>query len=757
MSLVAARKNLANDRSATASEQPVALGQEHETSSEATSLTHSRAAIRNPTENASTEDSQPSRTVQSAGLGTPLDATEQQRAKKKRKNKRRNKGKRPAVPPVESSNPTEDTTHQSSSVQSTGAQTSNVQQTEPQPPIFDASLLALHSGSGKSRGRSAAKSGQSSSLSVAASKDDAAVHDDHIPPASSSSMGQYDHLIGDPNLDLSERKNKGRVDSVSPRETTVEELSDEEPTFEAYVPSPEHKVGSSSRQAASTASSEVNPPSGSFAPSPRSPERSSREELTASAETDDEAERPKRAPMAIRGAGTSGPEDPRQPGQKTAGIARSSQSSRSGQLSRRALTSGRLSPIQEISSPLAVRGGLATPGSSTTAQTGSTGRRQPVTPDSTAEPSDASSVSVHRDSGARPADSHSHPGGQLSQESVRQPVSRGVVECAKAECKNRCDLWDGVRVFCPKCGPYSEVRYCTQEHLLDDAKWHWVWCGRMTITHPCRELIAQQVRERMPLMPSLHNWDSPERHRQALYFDRAAQAGDYFVFADWADLRDAGFPRDSLPLRCSPRIVETIRFDGPEEKDRFRRILAVCLFCKYSLLSSILHQQRKLTALTATVENANLVDFMFRMIRDALRSRSGWTLDMDSAVRFQFVREFGVSIALQIAGERHACECDWDGSSPRRCHDPVCVSERFYLLGDMSKGRGYRGLVVRMEDEYWLVRAARTTHPHVTSVEARTRGEGFPGVPDEERRQFCRGPGWDGAGAGALEIEGVNC
>lgn len=291
--------------------------------------------------------------------------------------------------------------------------------------------------------------------------------------------------------------------------------------------------------------------------------------------------------------GTSNFEDPCQPGQKSAWVARpSSQTSHSGKLSRRALTSGRLSPIPESSSHPAARGGLATPGSSTTAQTGSTGRRQPVTPDSTAEPSSTSSVSVHSSSGALVV-SHSHPVGQSSQGAARQ-VNRGEVKCAMAQCKNRCDLWDGVAVICPKCGPYSEVRYCTQEHLFEDVKWHWVWCGRMTITHPRRELIDQRVRERMPLMPCFHNWDSPERHRQAVYFDRQALVGDYFVFADWADLKAAGFPADSLPLRCSTRIVTTVGFDDSEERDRFRRCLAVCLFCEYSL-PPVKTNKRKLT------------------------------------------------------------------------------------------------------------------------------------------------------------------
>ncbi|KAL2823944.1 hypothetical protein BDW59DRAFT_148258 [Aspergillus cavernicola] len=58
-----------------------------------------------------------------------------------------------------------------------------------------------------------------------------------------------------------------------------------------------------------------------------------------------------------------------------------------------------------------------------------------------------------------------------------------------------------------------------------------------------------------------------------------ARRGDYFIFSDWADMVDSGFPDDNLALRCSNRVVHVVEFTDPEEKDRFRRVLAACLFC----------------------------------------------------------------------------------------------------------------------------------------------------------------------------------
>lgn len=358
-------------------------------------------------------------------------------------------------------------------------------------------------------------SGKSSPDSNIENKDKPEVHLDHpfsiTSDESSSSRvntedipGKYDHLLGDPNLDLSGSKNKGKADASSKG---------------------------------------LNPSSKSFSPL---------------------SERSKGSPIAIRCAGASDPETPAKVPTK---------SRRSG------LTPERLSPIQEASPPGAT-GGLTTPGSSTTAQTGWTGLGHQVTPDSnlTAEPSESASGPIHGFSGpvARPDSSHAHPG-----------VGYGAgVKCALSGCAARCNLWDGEAVFCPRCGPHIEVRYCTQAHLHEDVKWHWVYCGQGALTHTCpADVIPWQVREGVPLIPCLHAWDTPEKHRQAVRFNAGGLAGDYFVFADWADLREAGFPANSVSLRCSSRVIETIRFDDPEEKDRFRRVLAVCLFCEYSPFS----------------------------------------------------------------------------------------------------------------------------------------------------------------------------
>lgn len=173
-------------------------------------------------------------------------------------------------------------------------------------------------------------------------------------------------------------------------------------------------------------------------------------------------------------------------------------------------------------------------------------------------------------------------GRQASQGFFWQLDSHGF-PCAMASCDKRCNSWDGASVICPKCGPYSEIRYCGKEHLFEDVKYHWLDCGTKTFKHPCKaSTIPREQKEGPPLLPSLHNWDTPERFRQAVRH-AADKSGDYFVFQDRQDWIAAGQPTNNVAVRCSTTVIHTVKFDDPEEKDRFRRLLGIALFSKLSL------------------------------------------------------------------------------------------------------------------------------------------------------------------------------
>ena len=154
--------------------------------------------------------------------------------------------------------------------------------------------------------------------------------------------------------------------------------------------------------------------------------------------------------------------------------------------------------------------------------------------------------------------------------------------CARGGCQNRCSFMDGLSVICPGCGPFSLVRYCGKEHLWEDVKDHWANCGAYSFVDPCiPSSIPKDVLVGPPMLPNIHRWDRPERHRQAVWFTSANNIGDYFVFQEVRHpMVVMGAPESHEWPGCSSQTAITLCFAKPEEKDRFRRVLAVCLFSK---------------------------------------------------------------------------------------------------------------------------------------------------------------------------------
>ncbi|KGO78381.1 hypothetical protein PITC_068440 [Penicillium italicum] len=313
----------------------------------------------------------------------------------------------------------------------------------------------------------------------------------------------------------------------------------------------------------------------------------------------------------------------------------------------------------------------------------------------------------------------------------------GIV-CQEEDCQVICGLGDGVSVVCPKCGPFSLVRYCGKSHLWGDVKRHWEICTMLPVLEQhLAGLIPHGDLVGPPMLPCLHLWDTPERHRQALWFSSARDRGDYFVFEELNNPMEAvDAPASHVGLRCSPRVAHIVRFEDAKEKDRFRRCLAICLF--------------------AAVEHPALVDYLYRLVRDWMRAHNMWASDkdMDSMLRHQMGFEMGYTVDENRVGLRHACETEWVGADQRHCEDLTCASERRpTLLGNHRMGLGFQRVCEALESNYWILRAHRATHPSVSDVVARTCGAGFSEVLAMDRRTFRRGVGWDGAGTGPMELE----
>lgn len=356
----------------------------------------------------------------------------------------------------------------------------------------------------------------------------------------------------------------------------------------------------------------------------------------------------------------------------------------------------------------------------------------------------ATPAATRRRSAQTPA--HAPTSSSSSIETVVAPVKRQFFydltyhtwKCALRGCDKQCHYWDGQTVNCPKCGPFSTIVYCGKDHMREDVLWHWPHCGSCSLQrHSKLNSVPDSIKLGPPMIPGINGWDSPERHRQAMWFSsRSGNEGDYFIFTDKHEVNNLGLPSGSADVRCSSRVYLVVHCDEAE-KDRFRRVLAVCLM--------------------SSVQNTYLACYLFRLIRDRLRLSGQWSEYVDDMLRYQFRFELGVQVNQLGVGERHACETDWNGLSPRFCRDPVCKSERVTLLGDNGGvSRGFGRLCDNWESNYWLLRANRTTHPTARSVDARICGDGYD-LPEEDRRLFRRGEGWDGYQSGPMEIEEQWC
>lgn len=154
--------------------------------------------------------------------------------------------------------------------------------------------------------------------------------------------------------------------------------------------------------------------------------------------------------------------------------------------------------------------------------------------------------------------------------------------CSREGCLNQCSFMDGSTVICPACGPFSLVRYCGKQHLWEDVLDHWIRCRCYPLLHKFGiSSIPKEIFMGPPILHNFHQWDRPERHRQAVWFSSAASYGDYFVFMnnDYPPnsvYQSAGSEGPVYPMGANVACW----FKKPQEKDRIRRVLAVCLFCK---------------------------------------------------------------------------------------------------------------------------------------------------------------------------------
>jgi len=138
---------------------------------------------------------------------------------------------------------------------------------------------------------------------------------------------------------------------------------------------------------------------------------------------------------------------------------------------------------------------------------------------------------------------------------------------------------------CPRCGPYSYVRYCSIQHLHADVRRHYIEDCRRRPNHlpyideHTISPASKPALRFLECVSTMH--DSFERHRQALYHSFPPDAkSDYYIFGDADDLILSKLSDKTVTsamlakCRGTGPIVATIGLDVTDgRKEQFTSVL----------------------------------------------------------------------------------------------------------------------------------------------------------------------------------------
>jgi hypothetical protein len=162
--------------------------------------------------------------------------------------------------------------------------------------------------------------------------------------------------------------------------------------------------------------------------------------------------------------------------------------------------------------------------------------------------------------------------------------------CAREGCEKRTNDWDGNSTICLRCGPYSPIRYCSDEHMLEDAGTaHHFVCPVAPFQAPAVELPSR-LEKLLPSIQSVHAFTFPEHSRQVA-FNATNEAGGYALFKDYVNWKGVGRPepRQFREQGAIYNLWHTVTFEeNPADKDRFNRVLHVALFGKLIFSSRLI-------------------------------------------------------------------------------------------------------------------------------------------------------------------------
>lgn len=293
---------------------------------------------------------------------------------------------------------------------------------------------------------------------------------------------------------------------------------------------------------------------------------------------------------------------------------------------------------------------------------------------------------------------------------------RELLQCRKPGCDATVSDYHPSTVICLGCGPKSVIRYCSLQHQSEDIEGHWKECGTWRV-------LLQRVIDHttspskfVAMCPSIkqrYGSRTAALHRQTLYC--GLTYGHYTLFDSFSNRSETLFWHKEDPK-------------WPEMDQRVERVLNVAFFDSW---------------------NHYVLGYLYRLLRELLRSRGKWSESTEQVLKLQFEAEFSdYKVNTKWNNGDAPCQCEWSGKIlPRYDHSSTC---RNYAPTAADHGPVWRRNCIKAtvedyEERFWILRAWRQQHPTQNNWRLRAAGYGFAEmIPDEGCYEL--GPGWTGWG-----------
>ena len=293
---------------------------------------------------------------------------------------------------------------------------------------------------------------------------------------------------------------------------------------------------------------------------------------------------------------------------------------------------------------------------------------------------------------------------------------RDLLRCRKLSCGAAVSDYGRSTVICFGCGPKSVVRYCSLQHQLEDVDEHSRECGtwKLVFKRVIDHTTAPSKFARMfPAIKRRHGCRTAALYRQRLF--SALTYGRYTLF-------DSAF--NGFEILYWPK-------QDPKWREMDRRI------------------ERLLNIVFLDSGNHVVLGYLYRLLRELLRSQNQWFESTEQILKRQFESEFSNYKANTYWRNGEApCQCEWFGKViPRWDHLSTCRWHNSIAddSGPVCRPKCLEATVEEYEARFWILRAWRQQHPTQNDWRLRAAGYGFPNtVPDEECYKL--GAGWTGWG-----------